>query len=125
MARRYTEEDVANWYARYQEGRSIVEVAKDFGVSPPTVHGAFLRRRLDRRPPHRRGPDIQDRPEFLALPASKPATLSDREWRILVGRRAGETLAAIGRELGISRQRTYQLEKRALSTLATSAGSPR
>ena len=46
---RYTDEDAAQWYARYSEGLTLAEVAKEFGVSQPTVQGALLRRGCERR----------------------------------------------------------------------------
>ena len=54
MARRYTEDDVAQWYARYQDGLTLKEVTRELKVSESTVIGAFLRRRLPRRPAVRR-----------------------------------------------------------------------
>ena len=132
MPRKYTDEDAARWYARYQQGLTLKEVAREFGVGAPAVLGEFLRRGLPRRPPGL--PSAQPRPartetrriENVALPASKPPDLLDRDWRVLLERREGRSLADIGREFGVTRQRVAQLEARALDRLArrTSAEGP-
>ena len=54
MGRRYTDEDVARWYARYQQGRTLKELVQEFGASEPTILGEFVRRGLPRRPAVRR-----------------------------------------------------------------------
>jgi transcriptional regulator with XRE-family HTH domain len=118
VARRYTDEDVAQWYARYQEGLTLKEVAAEFGVAEPTVQGAFLRKRLPRRPAIRRWVALKPRPEVGPLPARRPRSVPEREWRVLRAREAGRSLAEIGRELGVSRQRVAQIEARGWSLLA-------
>jgi hypothetical protein len=47
------------------------------------------------------------------LPASQPADVSDVDWMVLQRRAAGETLDAIGRALGVTRERVRQREARA------------
>ena len=119
MARRYTDEDVAQWYARYQDGLTLKEVAAEFGVAEPTVQGAFLRKRLDRRPALRRWAVAKPpRPDLGPLPARRPRSVPEREWRVLRAREAGRSLADIGRDLGVSRQRVAQIEERAWALLA-------
>ena len=116
---RYTDEDVARWYARYQDGLTLKELAREFGVATPTIQGAFLRRRLPVRPAWRRTAGAVRRPEMPAvLPAEKPPGIAERDWRVLQARRAGRTLAAIAGELGVTRQRVAQIEARALDRLA-------
>ena len=116
---RYTEEDVVRWYARYQQGLTLKEVAQEFGVSTPTVLGEFVRRGWERRPPVRRSAPVRPRPERPpVLPVAPPPGVPEREWRVLLERRAGRTLAEIGRDLGVSRQRVAQIEARALNLLA-------
>lgn len=119
---RYTDEDAARWYARYQEGLTLAEVAKEVGVPAPTVQGAFLRRGWERRPAMRRTALARPRRPRPELPATRPAGLSDREWRVLAARREGLSLAEIGEELGVSRQRVAQIEARALARSAGPEG---
>ena len=114
MAPRYTDDDVALWYSSYVQGQTLAELAREFGVAEATIQGAFLRRGLPRRPPLRRSATPKPRPEIEALPAARPPFLSERSWRVLLARRSGRTLAEIGRDLGISRQRVAQIEERAL-----------
>ena len=126
MSPRYSDEDVVRWYARYQQGLTLAEVAREVGASVPTVQGAFLRRGWARRPPVRRTARARPRPILPAvLPGARPAGVPEREWRVLAGRRAGRTLAAIGEELGVSRQRVAQIEARALALLRQGADEPR
>ena len=123
MSPRYSDEDVIRWYARYQQGLTLQEVAREVGASVPTVQGAFLRRGWERRRAMRRtalARPLRPRPE---LPEERPAGLSDREWRVLAGRREGRSLAAIGEDLGVSRQRVAQIEARALSRTSVEAGA--
>ena len=119
MAPRYTDDDVARWYARYQQGLTLKEVAREFGVAQPTIQGAFLRRGLPRRLPHRWRSDAGEPwwVDTVALPAEKPPDVPDRHWRLLLARRAGRTQADIARDLGVTRQRVAQLEDRALALL--------
>ena len=115
---RYTDEDVVRWYERYQQGLTLKEVAREVGAAEPTVLGAFLRRGLPRRPAVRRSAPLRPRPERPpVLPLARPPGLPDREWQVLVERRSGRTLAEVGRDLGISRQRVAQIEARALQLL--------
>jgi hypothetical protein len=54
MGRRYTDEDVARWYERYQAGLTLKEIVSECGASEPTILGEFIRRGLPRRPAYRR-----------------------------------------------------------------------
>ena len=127
MPRKHTDEDVARWYARYQQGLTLNEVAREFRVGTPTVLGEFVRRGLPRRSPGlppaepRAAPAVIPRIAAVALPARQPPGLPDREWRVLLARREGRTLADIGGDLGVSRQRVSQIEARALGRLARQA----
>jgi hypothetical protein len=67
MGRRYTDEDVARWYERYQAGLTLKEIVSECGASEPTILGEFIRRGLPRRPAYRRpGPLAKAR----AVPAA-------------------------------------------------------
>ena len=119
MARRYTDEDVAAWYARYEQGLTVREVAREVGASAPTVYGEFLRRGWPRRSRGWRPPTASPRwAAVTELPAARPPDMAERDWHVLLARRAGRSQAAIAAELGVSSQRVAQLEARGLARLA-------
>ena len=124
MARRYTDEDVAAWYARYEQGLTVREVAREVGASAPTVYGEFLRRGWPRRSRGWRPPTASPRwAAVTELPAARPPDMAERDWHVLLARRAGRRQAAIARELGVSRPRVGQIEARALRRLAGPAAA--
>ena len=117
--RRYTDEDAVRWYALYQQGLTVQQVARQVGASPPTVYGEFLRRGWPRRSRGWRPPTVSPRWAAIGeLPAARPPDIPERDWRVLLARRAGRSQAAIAGELGVSSQRVAQLEARALGRLA-------
>ena len=118
---RYSEDQVTRWYARYQDGLTLNQVAREFGVAQPTVLGEFVRRGWPRRPKGWR--PVTASPRWAAvveLPAERPPGILERDWRVLLARRGGQTQSAIARDLGVSSQRVGQLEGRALRQLAGS-----
>jgi hypothetical protein len=123
VALRYTDEDVARWYARYREGRTLKQVSAEFGAAPVTIMGEFLRRGWPRRSRGWRPPGAS--PKWAAigeqLPTARPADVSERDWGVLLARRAGRTQAAIARELGLTPQRVAQIEAGALVRLGLAA----
>lgn len=60
----------------------------------------------------------RNRPE-PSLPPQRPDCLTEREWDILVMRKAGMTLQQIAGGLGVTRERVRQLEAKASRSLAT------